>query len=58
MLPSSIGRIAAAAKARQLVLSHRMTRTIGKEEEARAAITREYKGPLSFADDLACYALR
>jgi len=58
MPPSAIGRIAAAAKARQLVLSHRMTRTIGKEEETRAAIAREYKGPLSFADDLTCYALK
>ena len=58
MPPSSIGRIAAVAKIRQLILGHRMTRTIAKEEETRTAIAREYKGPLSFADDLTCYSLK
>ncbi len=58
MAPLTIGRIAAAAKVRQLVLCHRMTRTIGKEEETRAAVAREYAGPVAFADDLSCYPLR
>jgi ribonuclease BN (tRNA processing enzyme) len=55
MPPSVIGQIAQAAKTKQLVLSHRMLRTLGKEEETLAAIRKTYGGPAAFADDLTCY---
>lgn len=55
MPPSVIGDIAHGAKVKQLVLSHRMLRTLGKEEESLAAIRKRYAGPVEFADDLGCY---
>jgi ribonuclease BN (tRNA processing enzyme) len=55
MPPSVIGQIAAAADVRQLVLSHRMLRTLGHEAETRSAIARSYAGPIAFADDLDCF---
>lgn len=55
MPPSIIGNIAQTAKAKQLVLSHRMLRTLGKEEESLAAIRKRYDGPATFADDLSCF---
>ncbi len=55
MPPSVIGDIAQGAKVKQLVLSHRMLRTLGKEEETLAAIRKRYAGPVEFADDLGCY---
>jgi ribonuclease BN (tRNA processing enzyme) len=55
MPPSVIGNIAQAAKVKQLVLSHRMLRTLGKEEETLATIRKVYAGPTTFADDLSCY---
>ncbi len=58
MPPSVIGRIAAAAEVKQLVLSHRMLRTLGRETETRAIIARDYTGPSVFADDLDCFTLR
>lgn len=58
MPPSVIGTIAHAAGVHQLVLSHRMLRSLGHEDETRAAITRSYDGPVVFADDLDCFALR
>jgi ribonuclease BN (tRNA processing enzyme) len=57
MPPSVIGNIAAAAKVKALVLSHRMLRTLGQEDKTRAVIAARYQGPLSFADDLDCYSL-
>lgn len=57
MPPSVIGEIAAAAGIGQLVLSHRMTRTQGREDESRAAIRRHYQGPMTFANDGDCYPL-
>jgi ribonuclease BN (tRNA processing enzyme) len=57
MPPSRIGEIAAAAKVKKLVLSHRMLRTVGKERESETAIAAHYKGPVGFADDLNCFAL-
>lgn len=56
MPPSVIGRIASAAHVKHLVLSHRMLRTLGKEEETLRYIRNSYSGPVSFADDLDCYA--
>lgn len=55
MPPSVIGRIAHAAGVRQLVLSHRMLRTIGHEQETQALISKSYEGPIAFADDLDCF---
>ncbi len=55
MPPSSIGQIAQQAQVKQLVLSHRMRRTLGKEEETLAAIRRHYAGPALFANDLDCF---
>jgi ribonuclease BN (tRNA processing enzyme) len=58
MPPSVIGQIAADAHVKHLLLSHRMLRTLGKEAQTRAEITRRYSGPLDFANDLACFALQ
>ena len=55
MPPSVIGEIAAHAKVKQLVLSHRMNRTFGHEQETTRLIRARYHGPLTFADDLACF---
>ena len=55
MPPTIIGNIAQAAKTKQLVLSHRMLRTLGKEEETLAAIRKAYAGTVHFADDLSCF---
>ncbi len=56
MPPSVIGRIAKEANVKQLVLSHRMRRTLGREEEALEQIRRHYVGPAVFANDLDCFA--
>lgn len=55
MPPSVIGRIAQQAQVKQLVLSHRMLRTLGKEEKSLAAIRHHYAGPAQFANDLDCF---
>ncbi|MEJ2142883.1 MAG: MBL fold metallo-hydrolase [Gammaproteobacteria bacterium] len=56
MPPSEIGKIAARAGVKKLVLSHRMKRTFGKEKESLSIIRHHYKGPVVFADDLQCFA--
>lgn len=55
MPPSVIGQIAADAKVKNLVLSHRMLRTLGKEDQTKAEIRKRYTGPLTFANDLDCF---
>lgn len=55
MRPSKIGEIAAQAKVKQLVLSHRMSPSIGKEQQSLAEIKKQYAGKVSFADDLDSY---
>ena len=57
MPPSVIGRIAATAGVKKLVLSHRMLRTLGREAETQAIIARHFAGPVVFADDLDCFTL-
>lgn len=57
MPPSVIGALAHDAGVRELVLSHRMLRTLGQEAQTTQAIRRAYGGPLHFAEDLDCYAL-
>lgn len=55
MPPSVIGAIAAKAEVGQLVLSHRMRRTLGREPASQRIIRAQYAGPLSFADDGQCF---
>lgn len=55
MPPSEIGRIAAAAGVGRLVLSHRMARTLGKEDETVRAVREAYEAPVAFAEDLDCF---
>ncbi len=58
MPPSVIGVIAANAHVKQLVLSHRMLRTLGNEKETQAEIRRRYSGPIHFASDLDCFPVK
>ncbi|MGA7626358.1 MAG: MBL fold metallo-hydrolase [Candidatus Acidiferrales bacterium] len=58
MPPSVIGEVAAEAQVKNLVLSHRMLRTLGKEAQTEAEIRKRYSGPLAFANDLDCFPIR
>jgi ribonuclease BN (tRNA processing enzyme) len=58
MPPAVIGKIASAAAVKQLVLSHRMLRTLGRETETLAAIRSSYGGVVTFADDLQCFPVK
>ena len=58
MPPSVIGQIAEDAKVKRLVLSHRMLRTLGKEDQTQAEIKKRYLGPVAFANDLDCFPVR
>jgi ribonuclease BN (tRNA processing enzyme) len=58
MPPSVIGTIASNAQVKQLVLSHRMLRTLGKEAETQTEIKRKFSGPIVFANDLDCFPVR
>jgi ribonuclease BN (tRNA processing enzyme) len=58
MPPSVIGQIAGDAHVKNLVLSHRMLRTLGKESETQAEIRKHYAGPITFANDLDCFPIR
>jgi ribonuclease BN (tRNA processing enzyme) len=55
MPPSVIGQIAAKAQVKQLVLSHRMKRTLGQEQLTTKHIRKTYQGVMQFADDLQCF---
>ncbi len=55
--PSKLGRVAARANARMLILGHRTNRTRGRETQSVTAIEQAYKGPVIFADDLECWGL-
>ncbi len=55
MPPAVIGEIARDAAVKQVILSHRMLRTVGKEAQSTKAIARSYAGPVRFADDLDCF---
>jgi ribonuclease BN (tRNA processing enzyme) len=57
MPPSVIGRVAAEAGVKRVVLSHRTRQTLGREEASAGAIRTRYKGPLDFADDLSCFVV-
>ena len=58
MPPSVIGEIAGNAHVKQLVLSHRMLRTLGKEKQTEAEIRKHYSGPIAFANDLDCFPVK
>jgi ribonuclease BN (tRNA processing enzyme) len=58
MPPSVIGQIAENAHVKNLVLSHRMLRTLGKESQTEAEIRKHYSGPLTFANDLNCFPVK
>ena len=58
MPPSVIGQIAQGAQVKNLVLSHRMLRTLGREDETQSQIRKRYSGPLTFANDLDCFPLK
>lgn len=55
MPPSVIGKIASQARVKQLVVSHRMNRTLGDEEQTLKYIRESYTGPVQFAEDLQCF---
>jgi ribonuclease BN (tRNA processing enzyme) len=56
--PSVIGQISEKAHVKHLVLSHRMLRTLGKEDQTRSEIKKRYSGPIEFANDLDCFPVR
>ena len=58
MPPSVIGQIAEDAKVKRLVLSHRMLRTLGTEDQTQSEIKKRYLGPVVFANDLDCFPVR
>jgi ribonuclease BN (tRNA processing enzyme) len=58
MPPSVIGEIAQNAQVKSLVLSHRMLRTLGKEEQTEKEIKKRFAGPIAFANDLDCFPVR
>jgi len=57
MPPGEIGRIADRAAVGAVLMSHRMNRTSGAEQQglSQAGVRRYYGGPVRFADDMACY---
>lgn len=57
MPPSEIGKIAKQANVKKLILSHRMKRTLGKEQSTIENIKRYFKGDVEFADDLDLFSL-
>ena len=56
-LPSQLGRVAAQANARMMILASRSERTRGRESLSRQAIEQSYDGPLLFANDGECWGL-
>jgi len=60
MPPSVIGEIAEKARVKELVLSHRMLRTLGKDSQPQtlAEIKKRYSGPVVFANDLDCFPVK
>jgi len=58
MPPSVIGQIAQEAQVKRLVLSHRMLRTLGKEQQTQSEISKSFSGPVAFANDLDSFPVR
>lgn len=57
LTPSAIGRLAAQAGVRRLVLSQRTQESLRSEDTTLAAIRARYTGPVVFADDLNCFSI-
>lgn len=57
MPPSEIGRVAAKAKVKKVVLSHFMQRTEQVKKATLKAIRKQFNGPVFFANDLDVYNL-
>ncbi|MEE4301678.1 MAG: MBL fold metallo-hydrolase [Pseudomonadales bacterium] len=55
MPPSQIGKLAADADVNMVILSHRSSRTRGRENQSRREITERFKGVVVFANDLECW---
>lgn len=55
--PSQIGRIAAQAEVRMLILGGRGARTRGRESQTLEIIEAAYAGPVIIADELECWGL-
>ena len=55
--PSEIGRIAAEADVRMLILGGRGARTRGRESQTLTAVEAHYPGAIMIADDLECWGL-
>lgn len=54
--PTALGELAAAINPKLLVLSHNMQRALVRQAEGEAAIRQNYKGPMTVANDLDCFA--
>jgi len=52
MPPSEIGNIATKADVKRLIISHRMQRTLGREQDTKKLIQNAFSGPIVFADDM------
>lgn len=52
MKPAYIGKIAATAKVKKLLLTHMMERSISRKDETIKLIRNSYHGPIIFPDDL------
>ncbi len=52
MKPGYIGKLAAQARVKQLLLTHLMKRSIDRKKETLRMIRENYAGPVSFPDDL------
>jgi ribonuclease BN (tRNA processing enzyme) len=55
--PEQIGALAGALGAARVVLTHNMQRSLAPLAESLGAIGKGYRGPVSVASDLDCYAL-
>lgn len=52
MTPQQMGEAARDARAGRVIISHRMNRTNGREEQTLAAMREHYQGPVDFANDM------
>ena len=57
LTPQAIGRMAAEARVGHLVLSHLMARSLRHLEQSRDIIGQRFSGPVSVAEDLACFVI-
>jgi ribonuclease BN (tRNA processing enzyme) len=58
MPPSEIAKLLAASKARQVVISHRMKRTLGTEQQTLGQIRKLSSAPVFFANDMDTFSIQ